>query len=306
MQTESQYQVACFGEALWDILPSGALPGGAIMNVAYHLKKMGASPALITKIGYDDHGKKLVNYLTENGLGVEYFDIDYEHPTGVVYARMNDPREVTYDIVYPSAWDFINLGSDSVELVKKADFFVYGSLTSRSKTSCDTLYQLLDAANTKALDINLRPPYFNRNAIRDLLQKADILKMNISELELVTGWFSDFKNPEDRMKLLQERFNIQTIIVTFGEDGALVRNKENIYRHKGFKVDVVDTIGSGDSFLAGFIYQQLIGATIERSLEFASCMGAFTATRSSACPNYTMDEVFKIIEIAPFSMTANQ
>ncbi|MDB5205493.1 MAG: hypothetical protein JWR72_568, partial [Flavisolibacter sp.] len=60
---QSIFPVVCFGEVLWDILPSGPLPGGAPMNVAYHLKKLGINPALITKVGRDDYGRKLTAIL---------------------------------------------------------------------------------------------------------------------------------------------------------------------------------------------------------------------------------------------------
>src|ERR1051325_5371876 len=146
METSPQPAVVCFGEVLWDILPSGPLPGGAPMNVAYHLKKLGNNPALITKIGIDDYGKKLVNILAESGVTTEYFQVDYEHPTGLVYANVNNHHEVVYDIVYPVAWDFIQWNDEFNKLLGQADFFVYGSLTSRNTESRDTLYQLLEIA----------------------------------------------------------------------------------------------------------------------------------------------------------------
>src|SRR3954468_3724885 len=142
MEALSQHDVVCFGEVLWDIIPAGALPGGAPMNVAYHLKKLGASPALITKIGSDDYGKKLVNMLSGAGVTTEYFQVDYEYPTGLVYANMNNHQEVSYDIVYPSAWDFIENEGDYKELVSNADHLVFGSLACRNKNSRDTLDQL--------------------------------------------------------------------------------------------------------------------------------------------------------------------
>ena len=111
-------------------------------------------------------------------------------------------------------------------LLQRADFFVYGSLTSRNKVSRDTLEQLLQIAKTKVLDINLRPPHFHRSQAELLLEKADILKMNICELELITGWFSKFKSTEDRIKLIHDRFKINTVIVTMGGDGAMVNNKD--------------------------------------------------------------------------------
>jgi fructokinase len=291
MDSTSKHEVVCFGEVLWDILPSGPLPGGAPMNVAYHLKKLGHNPALLTKIGLDHYGKDLIEILSSHGVITDYFDVDYEHPKGLVYANVNDNHEVAYDIVHPSAWDFIEWKNEHVKLLQESNFFVFGSLTSRSKTSRNTLMHLLEVAKTKVLDINLRPPHFRRTNIEYLLAKADILKMNIAELELITGWFSEFKTTEERIQLIQDRFQIDTIIVTMGGDGAIVNYNGSIYRHNGFKVTVTDTIGSGDSFLAGFLHQLIKSATIGEALAFASGIGAFIATKSGACPPYELNEV---------------
>ncbi|HKH63219.1 MAG TPA: carbohydrate kinase [Flavitalea sp.] len=289
------HPVICFGEVLWDILPSGSLAGGAPLNVAYHLKKLGINPALISKIGLDDYGKQLINILSECGVSTEYFDVDYEHPTGLVYANLNDQHEVAYDIAYPSAWDFIEWKDEYIPLLEDAKYFVYGSLTSRNKTSRDTLEQLLEIAKTKVLDINLRPPHFSRTQVEFLLQKADILKMNIAELELITGWFTQFTSTEDRIKLIQDRFKIDTVIVTMGANGAIVNAKEKLYRHSGFTVTVADTIGSGDSFLSGFLYQLLIGSTVKDALDFSSAIGAFIATQAGACPDYEISQITNLV-----------
>jgi fructokinase len=61
---------------------------------------------------------------------------------------------------------------------------------------------------------------------------------------------------------------------------------------------VADTIGSGDSFLAGFLYQLINGSPAERALEFASAIGAFIATRSGACPAYETSQITELINSA--------
>ena len=127
------HQVVCFGEVLWNILPTGATPGGAPMNVAYHLKKLGVHPALITKVGLDNYGKDLINILSANELTTEFFQVDYNHPTGLVYATPNEHNEVVYDIVFPSAWDFIDWEDAFMVLLQQASFFVYGSLPQETK-----------------------------------------------------------------------------------------------------------------------------------------------------------------------------
>src|SRR6476660_5584053 len=100
-------EVVCFGEVLWDVLPSGALPGGAPMNVAYHLRKLNHPVSLITAIGSDNYGTALVDLLSQWGIGAEHCYGNTYQPTGIVYAQPKSPYEMVYDIVYPSAWDFI-------------------------------------------------------------------------------------------------------------------------------------------------------------------------------------------------------
>lgn len=290
----TQYSVVCFGELLWDILPTGATPGGAPMNVAYHLKKLGVNPALITKVGLDKYGKDLINILSVNELSTEFVQVDYEHPTGLVYATPNEHNEVVYDIVFPSAWDFIQWEDAFTDLLKGTSFFVYGSLTSRNKASRDTLYRLLECARKRVLDINLRPPNYHRIDVEFLLEKTDILKVNIAELELITGWFSHFESTEDRLKLVQDRFNLETVIVTMGGDGALVNHKGTMYHQKGIAVDVNDTIGSGDAFLAGFLNSLFNNKPVEEALRFASAIGAFVASKSGACPHYQVNDILPL------------
>ncbi len=294
-EPSSQNEVVCFGEVLWDILPTGLLPGGAPTNVAYHLKKLGTNPALISKIGTDNHGENLVNILSNHGIETEYLQVDFQYPTGLVYVNVSDRQEVTYDIVHPSSWDFIEWNDEFTDLLTKAKFFVYGSLTSRSKTSSKTLCQLLELAETNVLDINIRKPHYNQRNLEYLLQKADMLKMNETELALVSSWFRKAESLEEQIKIVQDAFNIQTVIVTLGADGAMVNDNGTVYRNKGFKVQVADTIGSGDSFLAGFIHQLLNGASPKDALDFASGVGAFVATRSGGCPEYSIEQVNELI-----------
>lgn len=284
-------KVVCFGEVLWDILPTASLPGGAPMNVAYHLKRLGNDPSLITKTGDDENGQKLKELLNEAGVNTDFFQLCSTHPTGIVIAKPNEQNEVTYDIVHPVAWDFINWDDRFPAALNEAEFFICGSLAARDEVSRDTLYRLIDAAKIKIVDINLRPPHFNREGIEYLLKKADIAKLNLSELELITSWYGSFADVRSAMKQLQQQFHIPTIIVTLGGDGAVVLHEEAFYQHAGYRVKVADTIGSGDAFLAGFIHQLLSGASIETALNFACGLGALVATHSGACPVYNASDI---------------
>ncbi|MEO6683151.1 MAG: carbohydrate kinase [Ginsengibacter sp.] len=292
--SSSPYKVVCFGEVLWDILPSGPLPGGAPMNVAYHLQKLNTNIALITKIGNDQYGKDLVNMLAESGVAVKY-ETDLKIPTGLVYAKEGPNHEMTYDIVFPSAWDFIEWQPEYEAIVSSADYFVFGSLTSRNEVSRDTLRRLTGAAKKNVMDINIRPPHFERDQADFLLHRTDLLKMNLAELELVSGWFNQKGNATDRIKFVQDHFKIDQIIVTKGGDGAMVNDHGVIHEHPGYKVTVQDTIGSGDSFLAGFLSQLLKGESAETALDFASGIGAFVATKAGGCPKYEVEEIDELM-----------
>lgn len=294
-ESRNNFPVVCFGETLWDFLPGGKLPGGAPVNVACHLQKLGNNPAVISRIGTDDLGKELKNVFRLKKIHTDFIQTDNTNPTGKVLARIMDNHEVSYEILQPVAWDFIEWNADLENLVSSADYFVFGSLVTRNSDSKNTLFRCLEFANKKVLDINLRPPHYTRGMVEELLTKADILKLNLAELDLIAGWYKIFANDEDRVQWLKEKFSIDTIIVTKGGDGALLYMNDQFYHHKGYKVDVADTVGSGDAFLAGFISKLIENAQPEEALDFASGLGAFIASRSGACPDYEIKEVYNLM-----------
>ena len=293
----SGFSVVCFGETLWDILPEAKLPGGAPVNVAYHLKKLGKNPAVISRIGSDDLGKELKEAFESKNIDTRFFQVDPLYSTGKVFATLKANNEVEYEIVQPVAWDFIESTNEVERLVQEAGYFVFGSLASRNEKSRNTLLHCLKLAKTKVLDINLRPPHFSRQLVEELLQHADFLKLNLAELHLITGWYpDDLKGDEEKIRWLSNRFDIPTIIVTKGGDGAMLFMSGAFYYHRGYKVIVADTIGSGDSFLAAVISKLMDKASPEEALDFASALGAFIASRSGACPGYEISEVVDLME----------
>jgi fructokinase len=293
-----EYKAVCYGEILWDVLPSGAKPGGAPMNVAYHLQKLGVTATLISKIGKDSWGNELIALLQKQTIDTGYIQIDLEHATGMVNACIREGNEVEYDIVFPAAWDFISMQQGFISLIQQTKYFVFGSLASRNDVSANTLLQLLEAANTKVLDINLRPPHFTKATLKTLLYQTDILKLNAHEANLIAGWFNQFDSLQDQVKSIQEHFKIDTILVTRGEHGALINEKGNFYEHSGYKIKVEDTVGSGDAFLAGYLFKLDNNATPQESLAFANALGAFIATQSGACPPYSLEMVSHLKEKA--------
>ena len=287
--------VVCYGEVLWDLLPSGEKPGGAPMNVSYHVGRLGSSASLITRVGRDELGSRLLGVLGDLQVDTSFVQIDENVPTGIVHANPNASGEVEYDIVAPAAWDYIERTDEVAALVSSAEYFVCGSLVNRDQKSRSTLFDLISSAKNVVLDINLRPPHYNKEIVRQLLEKADVLKMNIAELELITGWFSDYQAVAERMKFVQDKFDIRSVIVTMGGDGAVINYKGEFLRHSGYLVTVEDTVGSGDSFLAAMLYKELSGASPQEALTFASALGALVASKAGGCPAYEKSEIVSII-----------
>lgn len=291
MKPDSTHSVVCFGETLWDFLPGGKQPGGAPMNVAYHLGKLGKNPAVISRVGNDELGKDLLSIMTEKNICTDYVQMDDVLPTSTVVARLKDNHEMVYDIVQGVAWDNIEYDDAASEIVENADYFVFGSLAARSARTRATLFQLLEKAKIKVLDINLRAPHYSRELIETMLSKADIVKLNEAELKLISEWFVTYVNDEEAIALLQEKFAIQTLVVTKGAEGALLKVGSQLYSHEGYQVQVADTVGSGDSFLAGVLFQLIDHIPAEHILDFANKLGAFITTQKGACPVYQLNEV---------------
>ncbi|MDB5190524.1 MAG: hypothetical protein JWQ96_87 [Segetibacter sp.] len=291
----SAFQIVCFGETLFDIIGEKQLPGGAPMNVAYHLKRLGLNPAIISKVGTDELGRSLLSILKSYQVSTDFIQVDSSNATGKVFAELQDNHEVVYDIVKPVAWDFIDWKDALAALVSEARFFVFGSLAARSEQSKKTLFKLLNAAKTKVLDINLRPPHYNKPFVEELLATADILKLNLAELELMSSWFRFSGDESYMLESLQDKFDLETIIVTKGGDGAAILTGNTICHHKGFTVKVADTVGSGDAFLAGYLSKHSQNSPADEALEFACATGALIASYNGACPDYPLNAINELI-----------
>ncbi len=297
--SEKNYPVVCFGEILWDILPGNVVPGGAPMNVSYHLRKLGLEPALITRVGLDNYGKKLIHLMEKQDISTDFFQMDFELDTGKVTMSVGEGDDVHYDILKPVAWDNIQWDDQLATLLEGSAYFIFGSLCTRSEPSRKVLYRLLELAKFKVLDINLRPPHYSRPILQELLKDVSLLKLNLDELELLTGWFSGYKTETDRISSLQDQFHIPTIIVTKGSRGSLLLKDGAFYTHPGYTVELADTVGSGDAYLAGLIFKISQGTSPPEAMEFASAMGALVASYHGPCPEYKLDEVRRLIETQP-------
>lgn len=266
------------------------------MNVAADLRNFGLNAQMISRVGSDDLGRELLDFLEQKQIPLDWVQIGQSHLTGVAKANISDANEVTYKIVQPVAWDYIQLAPGLLQTVKKSDLFVYGSLAARSPQSRETLMDLLAVAPCKVFDVNLRAPHFTRELVEELMNQAHIVKLNEHELIELSGWYTEENDLHRAIYQLRDRYELDTLCVTLGEAGAVLLNEKGLYSQVGFPVEVADTIGSGDAFLAAFLYKTLQGESPKKILEFACATGAFVATQHGATPSFTEATIRSFIE----------
>lgn len=298
IQPNKNKVVFCFGEVLWDIFPSGTKAGGAPFNVAYNLRKMGVDSRTISRIGDDELGRTLQTKIKNWGFSDTYLQVDKNQPTGTVYAHIDKENEAHYDIVFPVAYDFIENSAELEKEVSQADAFVFGSLIARGETSRKTLFRLLEVAKLKIFDINLREPYCDFNIIEGLLHKTDIAKMNKAEMKrLLEHLGVTYTDEHDAVRFIQDHFKINEVLISKGSKGALYYNGEDNYFAPAVAIKVADTVGSGDSFLAGFTSKRIYNAPPKEIMERAVALGAFITSHHGACPDYEMEDFEKFLQM---------
>ncbi|KAA8478937.1 fructokinase [Arcticibacter tournemirensis] len=281
-----------FGEILWDNFKEGRKAGGAPMNVALHLHKQGIQSRLISSLGCDDDGKELLSFLQTQGMSTDLVQEHPSLPTGLVEVELDSKQQASYIIKEPVAWDEIKYTKELEQAVKDSDLLVFGSLASRNESSRNTLLKLIPLAKFRVFDMNLRPPHFNKETITQLMQHCNLLKINEDELAYLEGMCNLPQAPRrDNLLLLSSMLNIPLICVTLGDKGALVVSDNRLYEHQGFMVEVADTVGAGDAFLAAFISSLLQDLPIETVLERACAAGAIVASKAGANPDYSPEEI---------------
>jgi fructokinase len=259
-----------------------------------HLQNFGLDAQLISRVGLDDLGTELVAFVESKGISTHHVQHGETHLTGVVKANVSDNKEVTYQILHPVAWDYIRYDAALGQLVETADAFVFGSLAARHWSSRETLYRLLQQATFKVFDVNLRHPHYTREVVYYLLQHSDLVKMNHHELAEIMGWFGASFHEKAALRWLADRFKLQAVCVTKGAEGAALWVGQQHYCSLGVPVQVQDTIGSGDAFLAALLRGWLAGQPPAHYLAFACAAGSLVATCRGATPAISEAQVLAL------------
>lgn len=279
--------VVGIGEVLWDVLPTGKRAGGAPINFVYHATRMGAEGYAISAVGNDVSGTEIIQELDKNHIISEYIST-VEYPTGSVMVELQKGIP-TYTIIEGVAWDHIPLTQPAIDLMKRADAVCFGTLAQRAPESRATLRTLLSYMPDDALrffDINIRQSYYSKELIEELLEQANVFKINDEELEMLRPMFSLEGSTEEVCRQLVARYNLRYLILTAGADFSTIYSPVESSTIPTPKVKVADTVGAGDSFSGAFVYSLLTGKSLREAHQKAVEIAAFVCTQSGAWPAY--------------------
>jgi fructokinase len=277
-------RIVCFGEVLWDCLPRGLFLGGAPLNVAYHLRQLGEEPCMVSAVGEDFLGEETLARMQAMGVEGRWVPSLPGRATGAVRVRLSGKGDASYDFLDPSAWDFLTVDP---ELAASADAFVYGSLAMRKQPNRQQLESALSRCKgLKICDINLRPGFDDLDYALRLLELADLAKLNEDELAILSGETVAIDNPKPAMQRLMEKTGTARICLTMGAKGAAYFDGGQVLSVPAKPVEVRDTIGAGDAFMARFIHGLLQKEPVGQTLEMAADLGAFIASKDGAQPEY--------------------
>jgi fructokinase len=289
--SESRFLVA--GESLVDIVipPGGApeqSPGGSPLNVAVGLSRLGLETLLATEVGDDDHGRLVQEHLRASGVRLTDGSVVEGLPTSTATARLdaNGAAEYDFDLRWTMAPQQLPSGTTALHI---------GSIGAALAPGRDSVMDLVRQAAAQGLlitfDPNSRPalvPDAKRAwlGVRVAAASASVVKMSDEDLAFLRPDASAVEVAHDLLE-----GGTELVVVTFGAGGATAFSDAAVVEVRSGEVDVVDTVGAGDSYMAALVavvaehgLKDLDVARLEGYLTAAHQAAAITVSRRGADP----------------------
>ncbi len=252
--------------------------GGAPANVVVAATKLGSKTSFIGKVGNDMHGKFLKGTLENEDVCTKGLIFDNDYFTTLAFVDINEFKERSFSFARkPGADTQLQIDEFDEKIIKESKIFHVGSLSLTHSKARTTTHQAIKIAKENNVIVSYDPNY--RESLWENEEEAkmninsivpDIIKISDEELELVT-------NTNDYEIASKVLFNegIKIIVITLGEKGCFVYNKNGGKIVEGYKSEVVDTTGAGDAFWGAFLSKiNHLNYSLEELLEFAKFANA--------------------------------
>jgi len=237
--------------------------GGAESNVATHASALGISSAWVSAVGDDVLGRRVRHEVERRGVDVRWVTVDAQAPTGVYF---KDPGNGV--LYYRSGSAASCMAASSIEHVplERAEAVHISGITPALSASCAELIDsILDRVSASSavlsFDVNHRAPLWKKDpaapALLAIAQRADLVFVGLDEAESLWGCLT----PADVRTLLPEP---RRLVVKDGAVGATEFERRDADDHETFvpaiPTQVVEPVGAGDAFAAGYLTALLNGA----------------------------------------------
>ena len=286
MEENHTMKTICFGEILFDVFPSYDVLGGAPLNVAIHLARLGAESLIVSSVGDDERGDRAISEIKRNGLSVEFINKS-EYDTGIAQITI-DGNKTDYEFNDPAAWDDVLVSDNHLNSLKKSkiDALVFGTLALRSEQNEEALDSLLSLGISEVLyDVNLRKEFFSASLIDRCIERSTILKLNNEEASVISRLYGTSEN--ELPDYFLSKFNkLKMVLVTEGEHGLTLHTRDMKLHENATKCEFVDSVGAGDSVSAAFLNCYLKGCSLEECLKKASILASAVVSSKGATSDY--------------------
>jgi sugar/nucleoside kinase (ribokinase family) len=263
--------------------------GSSSAIFASNISSLGARVAFIGKIGKDKFGEVVLESLQKNRVDISMIKVDGILGTGAtVVLNVDEDRANT---TYPGAMDYLtidDIGDDELKKAKHLHFSSYFLQPGMWGSLGELFRRAKKLGLTTSFDMQWDPQETWKLDVADVLPHVDVFLPNETELMLLTG-----KNSlEAAIESVKEFTNI--LVIKRGNKGSLVYTNGQLTELPAFlNRNVVDAIGAGDSFNAGFIYKFVNGSDITECQKFGNLTGAVSTTASGGTTAFQDYELFK-------------
>jgi len=279
------------GEILWDLFADTTRLGGAALNFAVHLKRLGDDPRLLSAIGTDALGQAAGATIASLGLDPIFLQTTARFSTGTASVRLGPGDHPSFAIERPAAYDAIELSDNDFERFAGTNpgWLYFGTLFPSRPEARRILSRLLDRlpGAKRVYDVNLRPGFEAPELVEQLLQHADAVKLNERELQFVHEHLRLPLDPEAFCRAGADRYGWMAACVTFGSRGCAVLAGGDYATAPGVPITAGDPVGAGDAFAAAFVHGVASGWPAARVASIANRIGAHVAATPGAIPSAT-------------------
>ena len=276
------------GEALFDVFSDEVRLGGAPLNVAGAAHGLGNEGVVVSRVGQDELGERLLAELGERGMDVSHIQSDPDRATGRVLVGEGAAGEVEYEIVEDAAWDCLQWDFDLEDLAQRAAGVCFGSLAQRDGQTRNTVYRFVESCRRaeRLFDVNLREGYYDRRILSRSFEMATAGKMNEGELGVVCDVLAlDGGEGEGRAEVLRKKFGLKWVAVTRGAAGTVVFTEDGMVEGEvATATGGGDEVGAGDGAAAALLHGAVRRWDWGKTIGLANRVGAFVASRRGGCP----------------------